>query len=86
MLNLNDERIFKNNGIVAEYGKRKSQMEIADMFDMNVQDVSYVTQLNNYRHTIKITPENRRDDEKIMMAYTIEALSFLDKYPIENFQ
>lgn len=81
-----DERRLKNNRIVKEYDKRKSQKEVAEMLGMSIQDVSYVTQLNNYRYTRKITPENRKDGEKNIPTIALEELNFLDKYPIENFQ
>lgn len=86
MKNSNDERKFKVERILEEYEKRKTQKEVAEMLKMEIQDVSWVTQENNYKHTRKITPENRREGEKISPAIVFERFDFLDKYPMENFQ
>lgn len=81
-----EERNFKINKILEEYDKRKSQEEVAKKFGMNVKDVSKVTKGANYSHTRKITQENRREGEKISAFTNLEEYSFLDKYPIENFE
>jgi hypothetical protein len=88
MSNLAEERKFKIDRIVEEYNKRKTQKEIAEMFGMNIKHVSWVTQLNNYKHTRKITGDNIREGKKIngIFLYEDEEYAFLDQYPIENFK
>lgn len=82
----NEERKIKMSRIIEEYDKRKTQKEVADKFGMEIKDVSRVTQENNYRHTRKITQENRKEDELINPCIKLDELSFLDKYSIENFE
>jgi len=86
MGNTNKERNFKIDRIKEEYDKRKTQKEVAEKFDTSIVHVSWVTQLNNYKHTRKITPENKRPEEKIKAFSHLEDYAFLDKYPIENFR
>ena len=86
MENLNDGRKFKIERILEEYDKRKAQKEVAEMFGMEIQHVSWVTQKNNYKHTRKITDENKREDEKISPVIVFERFDFLDQYPMANFQ
>jgi hypothetical protein len=86
MCNIDEERNFKIDRILEEYDKRKTQKEIAEKFGMRIEHVSWVTQLNNYKHTRKITPENKRPGEKIMAFSHLEDYAFLDEYSIENFR
>ena len=51
---------------------------------MGIKDVSKVTKKANFSHTRKITPENRREGEKIYAFTHLEECDFLDKYPIER--
>ena len=81
-----EERRFKRLRILEEYDKRKTQHEIAVMFGMGDEHVSWVTQMNNYHHTRKITPENRKEGEYIRVVTFEDEYAFLDKYPIENFE
>ena len=80
------DREYKNNRILEEYNKRKTQIEVAEMFQMDVKHVSRVTQENNYRHTRKITQENRKEHEVIKPVTFFGDFEFLDQYPIENFK
>lgn len=81
-----EERKFKRHKILEEYDKRKTQHEIATMFGMSDEHVSWVTQMNNYHHTRKITPENRKEGERIRVVTFEDEYAFLDRYPIENFK
>lgn len=81
-----DNREFKIQRILEEYDKRKTQKEVAEMFSMEIKHVSWVTQENNYKHTRKITQENRKEDELIRPIIYLGDFAFLDKYPVENFK
>ncbi len=81
-----DERSFKIERILEKYDKRKTQKEVAEMFGMDIKHVSWVTQKNAYKHTRKITPENRKENERISPIIFLEEYEVLDQYPIENFQ
>lgn len=86
MENINQDRADKFLRVIEEYEKRKTQKEIADMFDMNIEHVSWVTQAKNNSHTRKITPENIRPGEKINPFVDLNDFEFLDKYPLKNFE
>lgn len=77
---------FKVERILEEYDKRKTQQEIADMFNMSKKHVSWVTQENNYKYTRKITEENKKDNETIRLVNFDKDFEFLDQYLIENFK
>lgn len=81
-----EEREFKCERIVEEYSKRKTQKEVAGMFDMDEKDVSTVTQKYNYKHTRKITPETIREGESMKAFIQWGEFDFLDKYPIQKFE
>lgn len=81
-----EERKFKVERILEEYDKRKTQNEVAEMFGMSIEHVSWVTQENNYKHTRKITEENRKKDEVIRPVIFWNQFEYLDQYPIENFK
>ena len=81
-----EERKFKVERILEEYDKRKTQNEVAEMFGMSTEHVSWVTQENNYKHTRKITEENRKKDEVIRPVIFWNQFEYLDQYPIENFK
>ena len=81
-----EERGYKFGKVKDEYGKRKTQEEVANKFGMSIKDVSKVTKKANFIHTRKITPENRREGEKISAFTHLEECVFLDKYRIENFE
>lgn len=81
-----EERKFKVERILEEYDKRKTQNEVAEMFGMSSTHVSWVTQENNYKHTRKITEENRKEDEMIRPVIFWNQFEYLDQYPIENFK
>lgn len=81
-----DERKYKVERILEEYDKRNSQEDIARKFGIRAEHVSWVTQMNGYKHTRKITPENRRENEKITPVIFYDDFDFLDVYPIENFK
>lgn len=80
-----NERKYKIDRIIEEYDKRRTQQEIADMFKMDLKDVAFVTKDNNYIHTRKVTPENRREGEYINPVTVMDDYKFLDNYPVENF-
>ena len=80
-----EERKEKINRILEEYSKRKSQNAIAKMFNMSPKHVSWVTQENNYFHTLDLTqcnPNNRVINPIIFY----DNFEYLDQYPIENFR
>lgn len=81
-----EERKYKIERIIEEYDKRKTQMEVAEIFHMNPKHVSWVTQQNDYKHTRKITPENIKEGESISPIIEYEEFEYLDQYPIENFR
>lgn len=81
-----EDRSYKIDRILEEYNKRGIQKEVAEMFNMKEEEVSKVTRLNNYWHTRKITPENKRPGEKISLFTHLDDYEFLDKYPIEDFK
>jgi DNA-directed RNA polymerase specialized sigma subunit len=85
-MDIMEERNFKIDRILEEYGKRMTQEEVAQKLGMDIKDVSKVTRLSNHRHTRKITSENRREGEKIAAFTNLKECDFLDKYPLENFQ
>ena len=78
-MDINAERYNKINRIIEEYGKRYTQKEVADKLGMSLSDVRKVTMEENYRHTRKITQDNRRPGEKINLVTPY--YHFLDKYP-----
>lgn len=80
------DRAYKIDRILEEYDKRKTQMEVAEMFSMDKRHVSWVTQENNYKHTRKITQENRKENELIKPILLLDDFEFLDQYPVENFK
>lgn len=86
MQELIKDRAFKIDRILEEYDKRKTQKEVAEIFSMNIVHISWVTQKCNYKHTRKITQENRREDELIYPLLLLDEFEFLDQYPIENFR
>lgn len=86
MENMIEERKFKIDKIIEEYDKRKTQKEVAEKFGMDTTHVSWVTQLNNYKHTRKITPENRKPEDKVIPYIDYEEFEFLDQYSLENFK
>ena len=79
-----EERKKKIERILEEYGKRKSQKYLAEMFDMSQRHVSWVTQENNYYHTLNLT-ECNPSGKTIKPVIFYEDFEFLDKYPIERF-
>lgn len=79
-----EERKQKIERILEEYAKRKSQKTIAEMFDMSQRHVSWVTQENNYYHTLNLTEDNP-NGKTINPVIFYDDFGFLDKYPIENF-
>lgn len=81
-----EERAYKIDRILEEYDKRKTQQEVAAMFNMSKDHVSWVTQRCNYKHTRKITPENIKPEERISPIINYKEFEFLDQYPIENFK
>ena len=84
-MNINDERNYKINRIIEEYGKRYIQEEVAEKFGMSVTDVGRVLRMSNYTHTRLIDQDNRRPEERINLVINLNACGFLDKYPIANF-
>lgn len=86
METLMEEREFKISRILEEYDKRKTQIEVAEMFGMDTKHVSWVTQQSDYKHTRKITHENIRLGECISPIIDYEDFAYLDQYPIENFR
>ena len=86
MQNIMDSRKYKIERIIQEYDKRKTQKEVADMFLMDVKHVSWVTQEHNYKHTRKVTQENRKENELINGVIRFDDFEYLDQYPIENFK
>ena len=86
MNTVNEERKYKVERILEEYDKRKTQLEVAEMFGIEERYVSWVTQEFNYRHTRKITEENRKEGEIIRPIIEYSKFSYLDQYPIENFK
>lgn len=80
-MDINAERYNKINRIIEEYGKRYTQKEVADKLGMSLSDVRKVTMEENYRHTRKITQDNRRPGEKINLVTPLSYYHFLDKYP-----
>lgn len=86
MQDLARDRAYKIDRILEEYDKRKTQMEVAIMFQMEIKHVSWVTQENNYKHTRKITQENRKEHEIIKPILCYDDFGFLDQYPISNFK
>ena len=85
-MSIMEERNYKFGKVEDEYDKRKTQEEVSKKFNMGIKDVSKVTKKANFSHTRKITPENRREGEKISAFTHLEECDFLDKYPIENFE
>ncbi len=81
-----NDRAFKIDRILEEYDKRKTQKEVAEMFDMSITHVSWVTQQNDYKHTRKITDENIKPGESISPIIDYKEFEYLDQYPIENFK
>lgn len=80
-----EERKEKINRILEEYSKRKSQNDIAKMFNMSPKHVSCVTQKNDYFHTLDLTqcnPNNRAINPVIFY----DDFKYLDQYPIEIFR
>lgn len=80
-----EERKEKINRILEEYSKRKSQNAIAKMFNMSPKHVSWVTQENNYFHTLDLTqcnPNNRA----IKPVIFYKDFEYLDQYPIKDFE
>lgn len=78
------ERKIKIDRILEEYSKRKSQNAIAEMFDMSSTHVSWVTQENNFYHTLNLiecNPTNRT----VKPGISYEEFCFLDRYPVERF-
>ncbi|MFR8473848.1 MAG: hypothetical protein ACLVCT_02875 [Lachnospira sp.] len=79
-----EERKIKIDRILEEYSKRKSQNTIAEMFNMSQKHVSWVTQQNNYSHTLDLTQCNP-NNKMINSIIFYKDFEYLDKYPIENF-
>ena len=79
-----EERKIKIDRILEEYSKRKSQNTIAEMFNMSPKHVSWVTQQNNYSHTLDLTQCNP-NNKMINPIIFYKDFEYLDKYPIENF-
>lgn len=85
MKQIYEERKIKINRILEEYLKRKSQNMIAEMFNMSPKHVSWVTQQNNYFHTLDLKQCNP-NNKAINPIIFYEDFEYLDKYPIENFK
>lgn len=85
MTPINEEREKKINRILEEYKERGTQEDVAKMFGMEIEDVAFVTQKNNYYHTRKIKRNNIRKNESITPCIFLDDFDCLDKYPIENF-
>ncbi len=79
-----EERKIKIDRILEEYSKRKSQNTIAEMFNISQKHVSWVTQQNNYSHTLDLTQCNP-NNKMINPIIFYKDFEYLDKYPIENF-
>ncbi len=79
-----EERKQKVERIIEEYGKRKSQKIVAEVFNMSIGDVSKVTKENNYSHTVNLNEANP-DGKPIKPLIYYHDFDFLDKYPIESF-
>ena len=69
-----EERGYKFGKVKDEYGKRKTQEEVANKFGMSIKDVSKVTKKANFSHTRKITPQKRR--RKNFCFYTFRRMCF----------
>lgn len=80
-----EQRKKKIDRILEEYSKRKSQKTIAEMFNMSQTHVSWVTQKNNYFHTLDLTQcnPNKRAIKPVIIYKEFE---FLDQYPIKDFE
>lgn len=85
MDNLIGERKYKVDRILEEYDKRKTQKEVAEMFNMDIKYVSWVTQQNDYKHTRKISSENIKPEESVSLIIDYNDFEYLDRYSIENF-
>lgn len=79
------ERKIKIDKIRTEYDKRKTQEEIAQLLKMSVADVEKVTQALNYRHTRKVTPETRKENELLNPIIDYNEFGFLDAYSLDKF-
>lgn len=86
MGNLISDRVIKVDRILEEYDKRKTQKEVAEMFNMDIKHVSWVTQQNDYKHTRKISSENIKPGESVSPIIDYNDFEYLDRYPIENFK
>lgn len=79
--NINEER-FRKFGIIIELYKKRgySQENIAQKLKIPKKIVEDATQLANYFHGIKITPENLKEGQTIKPVIFAEDLTFLDPY------
>ena len=81
-----DKRPEKAKKIIEEYMKRETQQGVGNKFGMSEKEVRKVTQEFNFKHTRRVTPENRRPEETINPFAHYNKLDFLDNYPLENFK
>ena len=78
-------RVEKAEVIGKLYSRNNTQESIAKLLKMSVSDVGAVTRWMGFKHTKYVTPENLNDNQLIKPIRFEEDISFLDKYPDENF-